>query len=49
MRNKNQLSLSEIYKDCEELLANSKPRFLDILESKINIADFIPSTFFKVF
>jgi len=44
-----QLSLSEIYKGCQELFDNDKPKFLQILESTVDITKFIPQTFFNTF
>ena len=45
----NQQSLSDIYEDCQGFFDNDKPKFLALLESTINIADFIPQTFYNAF
>ncbi len=40
-----QLSLAEIFSDCQEKFENDKPQFLSLLENTININKFIPITF----
>lgn len=40
-----QLSLAEIFSDCQEKFENDKPQFLSLLEDTININKFIPFSF----
>jgi hypothetical protein len=40
-----QLSLAEIFSDCQEKFENDKPQFLSLLENTININEFIPCSF----
>jgi hypothetical protein len=40
-----QLSLAEIYSDCSSSFENDKHRFLSLLESNLNLDEFIPVTF----
>ena len=40
-----QLSLAEIFSDCQEKFENDKPQFLSLLENTININKFIPFSF----
>ncbi|MDD2494339.1 MAG: ISNCY family transposase, partial [Tissierellia bacterium] len=40
-----QLSLAEIFSDCQEKFENDKPQFLSLLENTININKFIPIPF----
>lgn len=40
-----QLSLAEIFSDCQEKFENDKPQFLSLLENTININKFIPLSF----
>ena len=44
-----QPSLSDIYEECKGFFDNDKPKFLTLLESTVNIADFIPQTFYNAF
>lgn len=40
-----QLSLAEIYSDCSNIFENDKHHFLSLLESNLNLGEFIPFTF----
>ncbi len=42
-----QLSLADIYSDCKTFFENDKPKFLSLLETNININEFIPASFFN--
>ena len=44
-----QLSLAEIFSDCQEKFENDKPQFLSLLENTININEFIPYSFVSNF
>ena len=44
-----QLSLAEIFSDCQEKFENDKPQFLSLLENAININKFIPFSFIHNF
>ena len=44
-----QLSLAEIFTDCQEKFENDKPQFLSLLENAININKFIPFSFIHNF
>lgn len=41
-----QLSLTDIFTDCQNILDSDKPAFLSLLESNINLNDFIPHSFY---
>ncbi len=40
-----QLSLADIFSDCQEKFENDKPAFLSLLETHIDIDEFIPISF----
>lgn len=40
-----QLSLADIFSDCQEKFENDKPEFLSLLETHIDIDEFIPNSF----
>ena len=44
-----QLTLEEIFQNCQEKFENDKPAFLSLLETHIHIDDFIPLSFYKHF
>ena len=44
-----QLSLADIFKDCQDIFASDKPAFFSLLEEYINFEDFIPQTFCHAF
>ena len=44
-----QLTLEEVFQDCQEKFENDKPAFLSLLETHIHIDDFIPLSFYKHF
>jgi hypothetical protein len=43
--NKNQLTLSDIYTECRDILENNKPKFLTLLEDHIRLEEIVPSSF----
>lgn len=45
----NQLSISDVYKNCKDLFDNDKPKFITLLEQTIDFADFIPPSFYNAF
>lgn len=45
----NQLSLSDIYSECKEVFDKNKSKFITLLEQTIDVADFIPQSFFNAF
>jgi len=47
----NQLSLKDVYVDCQEMFTNLEqaPTFFQLLEQYIDIREFIPSTFYSAF
>ena len=44
-----QLSLADIYCECENILENDKPEFLSLLEKHINLDEIIPPSFYYHF
>ena len=44
-----QLSLADIYSDCQDKFENDKPEFLTLLETHIDIDEIIPISFKKHF
>jgi len=44
-----QLSLADIYSDCQDMLENDKPAFLSLLEEHINLDEIISSSFYLHF
>ena len=40
-----QLSLADIFEDCQNKFENDKPAFLSLLENHIDIDEFIPISF----
>ena len=47
--NKDQLTMSEVYTDCLEVLENDKPKFLSMLEEHIKLEEIIPESFYLHF
>lgn len=47
--NKNQLSLGDIYSECQDILETDKPKFLTLLEEHISLDEIIPSSFYTHF
>ena len=45
----NQLSLSDIYENCNNLFNNDISKFITLLENSIDFADFIPLSFYNAF
>lgn len=43
----NQLSLAEIFSDCQDFFENDKHHFLSLLENTINLREFIPYSFYN--
>jgi transposase len=44
-----QLSLADIFADCQNIFTEDKPAFLSLLESHINLDEIVPDTFCKHF
>lgn len=44
-----QLSLADIFKDCQDIFVSDKPAFFSLLEQYIDFKDFIPPTFYNAF
>jgi hypothetical protein len=44
-----QLSLADIYCECENILETDKPKFLSLLEEHINLEEIIPASFYLHF
>ena len=40
-----QLSLADIYSDCQNIFENDKPEFLSLLEQHINLEEIVPASF----
>ena len=40
-----QLSLADVFSDCQNIFENDKPAFLSLLEAHINIDEIIPISF----
>lgn len=47
--NKNQLRLSDIYSECQDILENDKPKFLSLLEEHIRLEEIVPASFYTRF
>jgi hypothetical protein len=47
--NKNQLTLSDIYSDCQDILETDKPKFLSLLEEHIRLEEIVPASFHSRF
>ena len=46
---KNQISLADIYSECQEILETDKPKFLTLLEEHIRLEEIIPASFYTHF
>jgi len=44
-----QLTIEDIYSECQEIYENDKPKFLSLLEEHIRLEEMIPSTFYRHF
>ncbi len=44
-----QLSLADIFQDCQEIFNNDKPAFLSLLENHIDLDEIIPVSFYNHF
>lgn len=44
-----QLSVADIFQDCQDKFDNDKPAFLSLLENHINLDEIIPVTFYNHF
>ena len=42
-----QLSLADIYSECKTFFESDKPKFLSLLETNINLNEFIPISFYN--
>ena len=45
MITRNQLSMADIFSDCQDILDLDKPQFLDLLENHINLDEIVPASF----
>lgn len=45
----NQLSLVEIFSDCQKIYESDKPQFLSLLQNFIDLDEFVPASFRKHF
>ncbi|MCD8300813.1 MAG: transposase [Clostridiales bacterium] len=45
----NQLSLADIFTDCQEILDSDKPQFLNLLQQHIDLDEIVPASFRKHF
>lgn len=45
----NQLSLADIFSDCQDIYKSDKPRFLSLLQQHIDLHEIIPASFRKHF
>jgi hypothetical protein len=45
MITRNQLSMADIFSDCQDILDLDKPQFLDLLEYHINLDEIVPASF----
>ena len=41
----NQLSLADVFSDCQDIYESDKPEFLSLLQSNINLDEIIPDSF----
>lgn len=41
----NQLSMADVFSDCQEILDFDKPHFLDLLDNYINLSEIVPASF----
>jgi hypothetical protein len=44
-----QLTLADVYTECQNIFENDKPKFLSLLEEHINLDEIIPSSFYSHF
>ena len=45
----NQLSLADIFSDCQEIYESDKPQFLSLLQQHIDLDEIVPASFLKYF
>ena len=45
----NQLSLADIFSDCQEIYDSDKPQFLSLLQQHIDLDEIVPASFRKHF
>src|SRR5574344_3052514 len=45
----NQLSLADVFSDCQDIYESDKPAFLSLLQSHIDLDEIIPVSFWKHF
>lgn len=44
-----QLSLADVYKNCQDLMISDKPAFFSLLEEHLDFSDFIPINFYNAY
>lgn len=44
-----QLSLADVYKNCQDLMVSDKPTFFSLLEEHLDISEFIPINFYNAY
>ena len=44
-----QISLSELYSDCQDMFIDDTPSFFQLLEQHFDISEFVPSVFYNAF
>ena len=42
-----QLTLADIFEDCQEIFESDKPQFLSLLENHINLDEIVPISFYN--
>ena len=45
MITQNQLTLADIFEDCQEIFESDKPQFLSLLENHIDLDEIVPISF----
>ena len=45
MITQNQLTLADIFEDCQEIFESDKPQFLTLLENHIDLDEIVPISF----
>lgn len=44
-----QLSLADVYKNCQDLMVSDKPTFFSLLEEHLDFSKFIPINFYNAY
>ena len=44
-----QISLPDIYKDCQNMFISNNPTFFSLLQDTVDISEFIPLNFYTAF